>query len=495
MVGKSFLGHVSWLPIFLVFLAIGLGIVLGLGVAVLDNPIYVVAALIGGIVALVCVLNGEVGLYILVAITYLRLSDVLVSVYGAPSIAKPFVALMIGVVILRWWFYDTPPRGAFKAFLLILAYGLVISLSIFHASDVLAVQEALDDFWRNAVIAILIVMLLHDGRTLRNVVWGLILIGIFMGSISVWQYLTGTFENEYWGFGIADIQNIAGASSGYRIAGPLGDPNVYAQIMLVIIPLAFIRFLEEKNLLLKAIALFGTLVATLTVVFTFSRGAFLALVLMVMLMFYFHPPKPREFLISVFVFFMFIPLVPVEYKERMLTLDNLAGGNSYAAEGEVSFRGRASEYQAAWMMFADRPIWGVGVQNYNTYYQKYSRQIGLDPRSEARSAHSLYLEVAAELGLAGLGVLGAVLLAAFRSIARAWKQLSKAGDKYHSELVLSVGIGISGYLLAAIFVHDAYPRYFWLLIGIALAVTEVARQETIHKFNSDISHGNPEDNV
>jgi putative inorganic carbon (hco3(-)) transporter len=488
MLNRLFLRQIPWLTLALGTLAIGMGIVLGLGVALLDKPVYIAVGLIGGIVALVCVLNGEVGLYILVGITYLRLSDVLVSFYGAPSIAKPFIALMIGVVILRWWYYDSPPKNTYKTFLLVLAYGLVISLSIFHASDVGAVQAALDDFWKNAVIAIIVVMLLRTGPTLRNIIWGLILIGIFMGSISVYQYLTGTFDNEYWGFGIAAVQNIAGSSSGYRIAGPVGDPNFYAQIMLAIIPLSFIRFLEEKNLFLKFIALWGTLASILTVIFTFSRGAFVALLLMAALMFYFHPPKPREFLITIVIVLLLIPSIPAEYTDRLLTLDALFSSGADVST-EVSFRGRTSEYLAAWMMFADNPILGVGISNYNTYYQEYSRQIGLDPRAEARSAHSFYLEVAAELGLAGLAVLGAILLAAFRSISRAWRQLRKAGDKYHAELVFSVGLGLTGYMFAATFIHDAYPRYFWLLIGLALSATEVARQITSR--NMSLEHNQP----
>jgi putative inorganic carbon (hco3(-)) transporter len=468
---------ISLLTIGLALFAIAMGTVLGLGVSALDNPAYIAAGVIGAIVALACVINGEIGLYILVAITYLRLSDVLVNYHGAPSIAKPFIALMIGIVILRWMFHEAPPKSALKAFLLVAAYGVVILLSSFQAADFGAVEEAIDDFWKNAVIAIIVVMLLHDSRTLRNVIWGLVLTGIFMGTVSVYQYLSGTFDNTYWGFGIANVQNIAGASSGYRIAGPIGDPNFYSQIMLVLIPISFVRFLEEKNLVLKGIALWATLACLLAVVFTFSRGAFVAILLMGALMFYFHPPKPREFFVSLFVLVLIIPAIPPAYTERVLTLDAIFDSN--AAASEVSLRGRTSEYLAAWTMFTNHPILGVGVNNYEAYYLEYSRQIGLDPRSESRSAHSLYLEIAAELGLAGLAVTGALILAAFRAIKRAYQQLQKIGDTATAQMVLSVGVGLSGYLFAATFIHDAYPRYFWLLIGIALSATEVARQATL----------------
>jgi len=476
----SFSGWSFWL---LLAIALGLGVALGGTVSVLNKPLYAAAGLIGALAALICLMNAEIGLYILAAITYLRLSDVLVNFYHAPSIAKPFIALMMGIVVLRWMYYDAPPRNSSKTVLLVIAYGLAIFLSLFHAADLSAVQDALDDYWKNGIIAILVVMLLRDGITLRRVIWVLILAGAFMGSLSVWQYVTGTFQNPYWGFAIAHVQNIAGASSGYRIAGPIGDPNFYAQIMLVIIPLAFNRMLEEKQPALRFLALYATLVALMTVIFTFSRGAFLAVGLMTAIMFYFHPPKINELLFMLVLLLAVFPFVPKEYTDRLVTLNAVSSD----VRSEVSLRGRTSEYMAAWMMFIDHPILGVGVGNYNAYYLDYSRKIGLDPRAENRSAHSLYLETAAELGLVGLGVLALILTAAFRSIFGAFRTLRNAGEYVYSELILSLGVGLAGYVTAAIFIHDAFPRYFWLLVGLALTAKEVARRATENSLGETLS--------
>ncbi len=353
-----------WLTLVLVLLAIGIGGLLGLGVSFFDDPIYVVAGVISIVAALVCLIHPKIGLYTLVAITYLRLSDVLVNFYGAPSIAKPFISLMIGIVLVRWWYHERPIRGTIQASFLVFIYGLVIILSIFRASDFLAVQGALDDFWKNAVIAIIVVSLLTESKTLRNVIWSLIVIGIFLGTISVIQYLTKTYENPYWGFGISSLQTIAGASEGYRIAGPIGDPNYYSQIMLALAPLAFSRFLGEKNFILKAIALYGTAVTIFAVIFTFSRGAFIAFSVVLMVMFYFHPPKPREFLIMAVLVVFLLPFVPKDYTSRILPLDVF--GDQNAIQNNSSLRGRSSEYLAAWMMFSDHPILGVGVSNFET---------------------------------------------------------------------------------------------------------------------------------
>jgi len=165
--------------------------------------------------------------------------------------------------------------------------------------------------------------------------------------------------------------------------------------------------------------------------------------------------------------------VPADYTDRLVTLSSLFTGNQQAVRGEVSFRGRSSEMTAAWMMFADHPLSGVGVSNYPSYYQRYSRRIGLDPRTEARQPHNLYLEVAAETGLAGIIIFSLILWNIFSSVWTSRKRLQDAGQTKDANLVLGFAVGIIGYFCAAFFIHGAYPRYLWLLTGIALAIPQV----------------------
>jgi putative inorganic carbon (hco3(-)) transporter len=459
--------------IFVALLAIGLGAVIGLALSRF-SAIYVVAGLLAAIVAIITILNVEVGLLALVVITYTRLSDVLVHFYSAPSIAKPFIGLLVVAIALQWIFYARPPRNWGKAALLVSLFGLVIFMSLFYAADYTNAMAALDDYWKDGLIAVIIVILMRNGPSLRRVAWALIVVGIFLGSISVYQYVTGTFTNPYWGFGQAGLQNISGSSEGYRIAGPIGDPNFYAQIMLVLAPIALMRFMDEKNPLLRAIALYATAVIVLTLIFTFSRGAFLALAIMVAVLFWFYPPNPNQLMAYVLVGVVLLRFVPAEYTARLLTLSDFFGSSSKTATEEVSFRGRTSEMTAAWMMFADHPVFGVGVHNYPVYYQQYSRRIGLDPRTEARQAHSLYLETAAETGLAGLFVFGTLWWNVYTSLESSRRRLKEAGEQVYANLVLSIMIGIIGFLSAAFFIHAAYPRYMWLLIGLGLAIPQVA---------------------
>jgi putative inorganic carbon (HCO3(-)) transporter len=192
------------------------------------------------------------------------------------------------------------------------------------------------------------------------------------------------------------------------------------------------------------------------------------------LLLWFYPPKPNQLVITFLVGLALLRFVPSSYVDRLLTLPGLLTGNQQQVVlGEVSFRGRASELTAAWLMFADHPLLGVGAQNYPVYYQQYSRRIGLDPRTSARQAHSLYLEVAAEMGLAGIAIFSVIMWNVYFSLANSWKRLKQAAEKEYAHYILSIFIGIFGYFVAALFIHAAYPRYMWLLVGIALAMPQV----------------------
>ena len=169
-----------------------------------------------------------------------------------------------------------------------------------------------------------------------------------------------------------------------------------------------------------------------------------------------------------------IALFPDQYSARLNTVAQVITGQTDVRE-EVSIRGRVSELLVAGQMFFDHPILGVGVGNYPVYYQSYSRRIGLDPRTENREPHNLFLEVAAETGLVGLLVFFTVLFFSVQGIRQAWLTFKRLKLETYANLVAVFAIGVLGYFTAALFIHGAYPRYMWLLIGLALALPQVAR--------------------
>ena len=95
------------------------------------------------------------------------------------------------------------------------------------------------------------------------VVGAIILAGAFMGSISVFQYLTNTFDNAYFGFGNW-ITEVAGQVERSRIAGPFSNPNAYAQTLVVVVPLALDQLWHEHRSLLRLLAAWALAVSVIS---------------------------------------------------------------------------------------------------------------------------------------------------------------------------------------------------------------------------------------
>ena len=465
--------------ILLAIIAVSVGSLAGVASQLLDSPLYIVVALIGLIATIVTIQHKQWGLLVMVFLAYTRFSDVLVHEHGLPSIAQPFMLLLLGLVLVRWFLFDESPPNIAIPSLLMIVYGLVLFSALLYAKNPDESLDGLTDYVKDVVIAIVVILLLTRGRTLRGVIWTLLIAGIFMGTISVYQQLTGPFDNIYWGFGEASQQHIVGEQNEYRIAGPIGDPNFYSQIMLVLLPLALDRLWQEKRPFLRLLAAWALGVSFLTIIFTFSRGAFLAVIVMGLVLLTHRRPNPVAILLVIVLALPLLQFVPPEYMERIETMTALlpTGSNNYEAQSEVSFRGRMSETTVGWMMFRDHPLIGVGYDNFPEHYLEYSSKLGLDNRLEARSAHSLYLQLAAETGMIGLLVFGTMIAVIFIGLLQAEKKFAKMGEHGYAEMTNAFMIGLIGYLIAAIFLHAAYPRYMWLLFGIAFAIPNVASNE------------------
>jgi len=470
----------SWLIAFLALLA---GVAVTLLVSQTEYELWLLAAMGGGLFVLLLTTRPAWSLYILVFMIYTRLSDVLVNFHGAPSIAKVYIPLLLLLIIARWLLYNDEPQGLERTGIII-AYGFLGLASLLYAADPTRVTDALSNFVKDAIIVFVVITLIHTGKTLRYVIWTLLAAGIFLGTISVYQQLTGTFENPYWGFGQAKIGNIVGETSDYRIGGPGLGANTYAQFLLILVPLALDRVWREQSRPGRVLAVYALSVCLLTIFFTFSRGAFIALVMVLAIMLVYHPPRPRFIVLTVLIGILLVRFLPDQYTARLLTLTQLQIGSTEENLADSSFRGRLSENSSAWLMFNDHPILGVGLNNFKYHYQSYSRNLGLDPRREERSPHSFYLEIASELGIMGMAWLVALQWVTFRSLYEARRDFIAAKKPQYADIALAFGVGILSFLFTSIFLHVSHLRYLWLIYGIALAMPHAARTELALRRNS-----------
>ncbi len=457
------------------WLAIGLlGIAGGLLSADVTLVMKIALVLCGIAASLLMFFRTEWAAAILAFIVYARVSDVLVNTHGAPSLAKYLIPFLATCVVARWLLGLGRPRGLLIPFVFAAIHLALGIASLLVAENVLIAQENFGILFKNLMLTLVIICLIQRTADLQFMLRGILLAGLLLSACSMYQFMTKSWDTEFGGFATLMHKHIYGDLSGRRAAGPVADPNFYAQILVVLIPIAAERCVNESRRFWKVFAAITLLSVFGAFVLTYSRGGIVALGCAAVVIFFRIRPRLTHLVAIAVVCTLALPLMPAGYLDRMKTLTTVVTSTGRDQQQETSFKGRTSELLVGWQMFLDHPVFGVGLGNYSDHYLQYARRIGLERRNEQRSAHSRYLEVLAETGIVGFLVHAALVATALAFVFRAAHRLQHSHRKKQRWMIEAVAVGLIAYLAAAIFLHDAYPRYFWLFIGIALSAPRIA---------------------
>jgi len=95
-------------------------------------------------------------------------------------------------------------------------------------------------------------------------------------------------------------------------------------------------------------------------------------------------------------------------------------------------------------------------------------------RPGTRRSHNLYLQLAAETGIAGLAAFAVVVAFAFAGLERERRRLLTRDRKLWA-VVCGLELALIVYLTTSLFLHAAYVRYFWLLLGLCVVAAYAER--------------------
>lgn len=429
----------------------------------------------------------EAGLLMLVTLFYTNASEVGVRHYSLPSLLQLLsLATAAGVA-----FRLIPRRGEHRRRLILdpllvplVLYGVVMFASSLGAVDLGLADERLSDLFKGLLIFLVVTNLTTSRLTLKRVVWALVVSGAILGTISVYQVLTGAYGQDFGGFGRTKVAQIVGESREPRIAGSLSDPNFYAQILVMLVPLALYRLWDEPSLGRKLVAGYALAVITLAAIFTYSRGGAITLGLVLLLAALHKRISLKYFLISLLALAPLTLFVPQGFEGRVRTLTELAPSSddqgARAENQDSSFRHRKILMAAAQQMFLDNPLMGVGPGNYTKHFDEYSGQLGMTMRSfdnfgQQQFPHELYLEVAAETGIIGLLAFCSIVAGTALALRQAYRSFKEVGATRSANVVASLALSMTAFLTTSLFLHGTYIRYFWLLIAISAAARQIGR--------------------
>lgn len=438
------------------------------------TSLYATLGVVGLMMVLAIIIRPSLGASILIIAVYTNISALLTD-HGYIGIIKPLVAVIfIAIIVRNYYTGDLPKRhnkiGRIEFFLIL--YLVFVTSSYMVADNKDRALTAIVDLVKDIGIIYTILFSLRNPEDWKQSIWVLIITTVVLSMLGLYQVFTGNYFQVF--FGLAsnnlDVNN-------HRISGPVGDPNMWGQILVAVIPLVFFRFVHDPNRNTKLISAAFVVILLFETINTFSRGAFLALLVTALLViFVFNKNiKVAMVFVAIGIFIIAIPFIPSSYTNRFLTLARLSPTAQYGIYQDSSFRGRSSELLAGLSMFAAHPLLGVGVGNYFNNYQIYSQEIGIEVRSEERDAHSLYVEIFSETGILGIFAFGGLVFSLFAGISKAAKSLVKF-PQYHSWIPWfdALQVALVGYLVAAIFLHGAYIRYFWILVALSMTAIQLA---------------------
>jgi len=245
-----------------------------------------------------------------------------------------------------------------------------------------------------------------------------------------------------------------------RVAGPVADPNFWAQCLVLAIPLGFWAFKTRTGHASRVLSASVIVVMFAGIMYTQSRGGMIALVIALSVWMWWQGGNYRKSLVLVPIAII-VALATTNAATRFSELQGLTNA-SQAEDGAI--RGRLSENIAALHMWQDHPVLGVGADQYSSNYREYAKAIGLDSRAE-RFAHNSYLQMAAESGTLGAAAFIGMLVTAFVAGLRARRRLLEAEYFREASLLEAVLAGTLGFCIAAIFLHQAWPDYLWMSLG------------------------------
>lgn len=287
-----------------------------------------------------------------------------------------------------------------------------------------------------------------DQRARERVLDGLTL-------IAGWLCLIALFM--FWGAGNASM----------RWYSTFYWPNPFAAFLLLLLPLSMARAVHAPTL--RGAISHGAMSVLLGVslVLTYSRGAWLIAAVMLPLAGVLSRPGSwssglrRGLAVAIGVgaaVVLLVHAVPAGVTSNVV--ERAASIADPAAD--VSIQGRVHFWRSALAVFADHPLVGTGAGTFEAVHSAYQT----DPRFYARDPHNVYLQLAAEMGIVGLAAAAFFLV----SLVRLWFRVYARGNIEERAVAAGIGVGLLAFLLHSGLDMDwffpANPAMAFALVGV-----------------------------
>jgi O-antigen ligase len=238
-----------------------------------------------------------------------------------------------------------------------------------------------------------------------------------------------------------------------RVYSTLGNPNVLAEYLLLVIPISAALAIIAKDDLSRLVFWGATGVMLVCMLLTFARGGWLGLVASALL--FLILVDRRFILVGVAGLLAAYFLLPDVYINRFTSIGDLSDGStSYRLQIWLGTLALLGDY---WFTGI-----GPGTAAFNKIYPLYSYNTVAAPHS-----HNLFLQIVCDAGIASLVVFLAVAIAYIRTLASA---MSRERDRDSRILQIAALSAVAGFFIQGLTDYSFYnyrvELIFWAVIGL-----------------------------
>jgi len=414
-------------------------------------PDAVLGLAIIGVLALISVRWPYAGLIMYLCMEYLRPTE------RFPVLAPLHLTRVVAMFVLLGWllrrrrdgfdlWVPAPENAAMLAFL------SASAASVLFAFWKLVAFDTTIDVARMAIVLILIENIINTPARMRGVMLTLVLLNVFVSAEQLIRYVTSSPGSE----GLVR----SGGQGSF-----LGEDGDFALAMCVAIPFVYYLAWSRIKPVWRIMSAIAAVMMVCSVMATGSRGGAVGMAaVLVTLVLRSKRRMPALAAIALIVGAVWT-LSPGAYRSRIATI-------SSAHERDLSVQSRMISWRAAREMFAEHPVVGIGAGNFmSAFIGRYGGSY-----SWARTAHNVFYQTAAELGVCGLvAFVGLLACVAVRStVLNARLVRAGLGDTIIAAYAAALFPATVGFVVSGSFQTPLYYPHIYLLAALGVALNNIA---------------------
>lgn len=328
---------------------------------------------------------------------------------------------------------------------------LFSALSLFNSEAYLKISlNALFGKWMQYLgICIITQDSIHNQKIIRR--------GVFIFLLGATLAVLSGLSQYFFNIEFLRNRTIGGLNSGVQAAtSSFAHYNDFGGYLVVVLSLVSALLLAKNYSRLKINGLSVlAILSTVAIIFTFSRGSWLAMFISFIFMAILSGKNLKR-LVPVFLVIIILFLFPMFHERLFFTFKS--GGDS----------DRFRYWLAAWKMINEHPFFGMGVGTFMANFSKFL------PNTNISYAHNCYLQIWAETGIFALfSFLGFIVSFVYLGI----KRFIVSKDF----ILLGLLSGAVGFLLHSFFETNLYSLrlavLFWAWVGLICARLRVVNNQ------------------